>query len=256
LQERLAKLFAYHRSLKCWCTFILKRSMGAINSVAPSLFLNIYYKIIGKSDIETQKNMEKNIELEFRAEISLKQFEKLLSNLRIEQKLIRHTKRLSVMFLGAINKTNFDIRVRISSNGESEVVVKKGNYHAHNRVECSQKIEKKQFIGMVKIVSLFGFKSKVSERENFVFDLGNNTSMVLVKAGPIAYVEIEKMSHKSNIRVNKINLLRIAESYGLKLIDNAGNFNELCDRLTRNCDWVFDGTSSHMEKLGMILKDY
>lgn len=200
--------------------------------------------------------MESNIELELRAEISLDQLEELLTDLNKEQKLLSHTKRLSVMFLGVINRANFDIRVRISSNGETELVVKKGNYHAHNRVECSQKIRKDQFIGIVKIFSLFGFQSKVTERENFVFDLGNNTTMVLVKAGSIAYVEIEKMSHKKNIDENKAELLRIINSFGLKLINNGNEFSKLCDRLTRYCDWVFDGTASHVEKLEAMLKSY
>ena len=81
--------------------------------------------------------MENNIELELRAEVSLDQFEELLTDLNKGQKLLSHTKRLSVIFLGAINQANFDIRVRISSNGETELVVKKGDYHAHNRVEYS-----------------------------------------------------------------------------------------------------------------------
>lgn len=202
------------------------------------------------------KNMENNIELELRAEVSLDQLDGLLTDLNKRQKLLSHTKRLSVMFLGAINQVNFDIRVRISSNGETELVVKKGNYHAHNRVESSQKIKKNQFIGIVKFFSFFGFQSKVTERDNFVFDLGNNTTMVLVKAGSIAYIEIEKMSHKKNIDENKAELLRIINSFSLKLIDNGDEFNELCDRLTRYCDWVFDGTASHVEKLEAMLKSY
>lgn len=200
--------------------------------------------------------MENNVELELRAEVSLDQLEGLLTDLDKRRKLLSHTKRLSVMFLGAINQANFDIRVRISSDGKTELVVKKGDYHAHNRVESSQKIKKDQFVGIVKIFSLFGFQSKVTERENFVFDLGNNTTMVLVKAGSIAYVEIEKMSHKKNIDENKAELLRIINSFNLKLIDNSDEFNELCDRLTRYCDWVFDGTTSHIEKLEAMLKSY
>lgn len=202
------------------------------------------------------KNMENNIELELRAEVSLDQLEELLTYLNKSKKLLSHTKRLSVMFLGTISQENFDIRVRISSNGETELVIKKGDYHSYNRVEYSQKIKKDQFIGIVKIFSLFGFQSKVTERENFVFDLGNNTTMVLVKAGSIAYVEIEKMSDEKNITENKSELLRIINSFGLKLIDNGDEFNELCDRLTRYCDWVFDGTASHIERLETMLKSY
>lgn len=200
--------------------------------------------------------MENNIELELRAEVSLDQFDALLSDLKKKQKILSHTKRLSVMFLGAINQVNFDIRVRISSNGKTELVIKKGDYHTHNRIEFSQEIKQDQFIGFVKIFSLFGFQAKVAERENFAFDLGDNIAMVLVKAGPIAYVEIEKMSNEKNIDENRDKLLRIVNSFNLKLIDNGDEFNELCDRLTRYCDWVFDGTASHIEKLETLLKAY
>jgi len=200
--------------------------------------------------------MENNIELELRAEVSLDQLDALLSDLKKKQKILSHTKRLSVMFLGVINQVNFDIRVRISSDGKTELVIKKGDYHTHNRIEFFQEIKKDQFIGIVKIFSLFGFQAKVTERENFTFDLGDNTAMVLIKAGSIAYVEIEKMSHEKNIDENRDELLRIINSFNLKLIDNGDEFNELCDRLTRYCDWVFDGTASHIEKLEMMLKSY
>lgn len=202
------------------------------------------------------KNMENNIELELRAEVSLDQLKRLFSDLNKRQKLLSYTKRLSVMFLGVINQVNFDIRVRISSNGEAELVVKKGYYHAHNRVESSQKIKKDQFIGIVKIFSLFGFQSKVTERENFVFDLGKGITMVLVKAESIAYIEIEKMSHKKNIDKNKAELLNIVNSFGLKLIDSEDEFNKLCGRLTKHCDWIFNGTKSDIEKLETMLKSY
>lgn len=202
------------------------------------------------------KNMENNIELELRAEVSLDQLDCLLIDLNKRQKLLSHTKRLSVIFLGVINQANFDIRARISSDGKTELVVKKGDYHVHNRIEFSQNIKKDQFIGLVKIFSLFGFQSKVTERENFVFDVGNNTTMALVKADSIAYVEVEKMSHEKNIDENKTELLRIINGFGLKLIDNGDEFNELCDRLTRYCDWIFDGTASHVKKLETMLKSY
>lgn len=200
--------------------------------------------------------MEHNIELELRAEVSLDQFEELLANLNKKSRLLSHTKRLSVMFLGIIGKSDFDIRVRIGSDGKGELVVKKGNYHAHDRVESSQDISKNQFIGIVKIFSLFDFQSKVTERENFIFDLGKGITITLVKAGNIAYVEIEKMSHEKNIDENKFHLMDISKDFGLKLIDNDQEFNELCDRLTKYSDWPFNNSKDDIEKLEAVLKNY
>ncbi|KKQ21262.1 MAG: hypothetical protein US33_C0006G0012 [Parcubacteria group bacterium GW2011_GWC1_36_9] len=202
------------------------------------------------------KNISNNIELELRAEVTPNQFEKLFIDLNKKIKLVSKTKRLSVMFLGKINKYNFDIRVRISSNGKVEIVAKKGDFHTHDRTENSQGITKGQFIGFVKILSLFNFKSKITERENFEFNLGNNTKLVLVKAGLIAYVEIEKMSNVENLDKNRSKLLNVIRNFRLKLIKNDKEFNELCDRLTKYSDWTFDGSEDHVAKLTSMLDFY
>ncbi len=200
--------------------------------------------------------MERNIELELRAEVSLNQFKKLLADLNEENKLLSRTKRLSVMFLGEINRLGLDMRIRISSDGKAELVIKKGRFHAHDRTEFSQEISKNQFMGLVRILSLFKFKSKVTERENFVFDLGNGITLVLVKAGSIAYVEVEKMSHDGNRKKNKAELLHILTDRKLKRIKNGEGFRELCNRLTKYSDWEFDGSPRHMRKLSVALKSY
>ncbi len=200
--------------------------------------------------------MDKNIELELRAEITPNQLEELTADLNKKSKLIYHIRRLSVMFLGGIGQSKFDIRVRINSDGKGELIAKKGDHHSHDRVEASQEISKGQFMGIVKILAMFGFQSKVTERENFVFDLGNDIKMSLVKAKSIAYVEIEKMSHKKNMEENKKELLNIANDFNLKIIDSAEEFDGLCDRLTNFSDWEFDGSLTHVEKLAETLKDY
>jgi len=202
------------------------------------------------------KNVENNIEVELRAEVSLNQLDGLFDHLKEKSKLALQTKRLSVMFLGNVNQVNLDIRVRISSDGNAELVVKKGNYHAYNRAESSQEITKDQFIGIVKIFSLFGFQSKVTERENFVFDLGDNITMVLVKSGSIAYVEVEKMSNDKSVNAVRKRLLKILENLQLKPIDNGDEFKELCDRLTKYSDWVFGGSANDIEKLKNMLTFY
>ena len=205
---------------------------------------------------EKTKNRSNNIELELRAEVTFDQLEKLYFNLNKRTKKLSQTRRLSVMFLGKINKSNFDIRVRISSNGKAEIVVKKGDFHVHDRIENSQEITKNQFIGIVKILVLFGFKSKVTERENFEFDLDNNITLVLVKARSIAYVEIEKMSNIKNLEKNKSELSSIVKNFDLKIIKDDKEFNKLCNRLTKYSDWVFDGSDDHIVKLTSMLNLY
>ncbi len=69
---------------------------------------------------------QKNIELELRTEILKNTYNRLLTKLKKNKKLDSHTKRLSVMCFGNINKSTLDIRIRIT-NDKSEVVIKKEN---------------------------------------------------------------------------------------------------------------------------------
>lgn len=197
----------------------------------------------------------RNIEMELRAEVSSRRFNDLLKQLNWQSKLISHTKRLSAMFLGEINKSNFDIRVRINSDKKAEVVIKKGDFHTHDRLESSQEINKDQFIGIVKIFSLFSFKSKITERENFIFDFGDNICLTMVKAGDIFYVEIEKMSNEKEKEENKEKLLKIFSDLNLKPIKEE-EFNDLCNRLSNDSDWAFDFSEKHFKKLNDLLLDY
>ncbi len=202
------------------------------------------------------KNVEKNIEVELRAEVSLDQFNELLSELKKKSGLLSQTKRLSVMFLGKVDQLNFDIRVRINVGGDAEIVIKKGEYHAHNRTELSQEIGKDQFIGMVKFFSLFEFQSKITERENFEFDLGDGIVMSVVRAGSIAYVEVEKISDNKNVDKIKKKLTEILEGFQLKSISENKEFNDLCERLTRYSDSEFNGSKEDIERLKEMLVPY
>lgn len=197
-----------------------------------------------------------NIELELRSEVSSDQFNCLLRQLKQQSKLISYTKRLSAMFLGEISKSNFDIRVRINSDKKAEVVIKKGDFHTHDRLESSQEINKDQFIGIVKIFSLFSFKSKITERENFIFDFGDNICLTMVKARNIFYVEIEKMSNEKEKEGNKEKLLKIFSNLKLKPIKEEKKFNDLCNRLSNDSDWAFDFSEKHFKKLNDLLLDY
>lgn len=199
--------------------------------------------------------MSKNIELELRAEVKKDQYAKLLSKLKREYKLISHTQRLSVMYFGKVGQASLDVRVRIT-NSESEVAIKKGALHAHDRIEMSQPIDKSQFMGMAQFYSLFDFKSEVAERETHNFDMGRKIVFSLVKAGDIAYVEIEKMSSKQEVEKNKEQLQVILDNFNLKTIATEKEFNNLCDRLSEHSDWLFTGSKGDMAKLKKLLAKY
>lgn len=199
--------------------------------------------------------MQRNIELELRAEVRKEEYNKLLSQLKKEYKLISHTKRLSVMYFGKIGGVPIDIRVRIT-NGKAEVVVKKGSLHAHDRIELSQPINRSQFIGMVRLYSLFGFQTEVAERETYNFAMGRGVVFSLVKAGNIAYVEVEKMSGKLEVEKNKQQLLKILDTFKLKPIIRQKEFDKLCKRLSKYSDWSFNGSKRDLMRLRRLLMKY
>lgn len=196
-----------------------------------------------------------NIELELRAEIPHDDSEPLLRLLKKNYPLVSHSRRLTMMFIGRLNHSNIDIRTRIDSAGKSELVMKKGQFHSHDRIEISQQIDRGQMLGLVSIFSQFGLTSKVTERENFLFKLGNSVNLVLVRAGKISYVEIEKMSNNKNLDSNKKKLIEILSKYDLKPM-NGEEFDELCKRLTKYSDWPFNGTVADFKKLKNLISQY
>lgn len=198
---------------------------------------------------------QKLIEAEIRAEVLPQKYEKTKKNLEKIGKLSSHTKRLSVMFFGEIGSKKIDIRVRVT-NGECEVVVKSGSFGSHDRIEISQNINKEQFIGMVKIFSQFGFAMKIGERETFNYAISNDIIISLVSAGPIMYVELEKMSTKNKINQDNQQLRKIAERIGLNILNSEKKFDELCQRLDANVDWSFFGTNDDYTKLFKIYNRY
>ncbi|MEK7202868.1 MAG: hypothetical protein AAB653_00945 [Patescibacteria group bacterium] len=198
---------------------------------------------------------EKLIELEIRAEITHGNREDIKRKLEKRGILHSQTKRLSVMCFGSVGTKKIDVRVRVT-NGECEVVVKSGSFGSHDRVEVAQNIEHAQFLGMVKIFSQFGFTMEVGERKTLNYTLLDDTTISLVSAGPIAYVELEKMSTRSNVDQNNKRLRELADQLELKLLGSEEEFDTLCKRLTESVDWPFHGTNEEYVKLIELLNHY
>lgn len=198
---------------------------------------------------------EKSIELELRAEVSPEKITSLKNNLEKIGTIHSQTKRLSVMYFGDIGEKKLDVRVRIT-NGECEVVVKSGLFGSHDRVEMSQKIAPEQFLGMVRVFAQFGFSMKVGERETINYSLPEDITISVVSAGPISYIELEKMSSSSSAEKNHQQLKKISDKLGLCLLKSEEEFNELCNRLDRDVDWSFHGIDEEYVRLESLLCCY
>jgi adenylate cyclase class IV len=199
--------------------------------------------------------MDKKIELELRAEISTQNRELFQNRLVNAGVLHSHTKRLSVMYFGKIGTKKLDIRVRVT-NGECEVVVKSGSFGAHDRIEIAQKIKPEEFLGMIKIFTQFGFTIEVGERETFNYTLPDDIIVSLVSAGPISYIELEKMSSKADVEKNNKLLNQWAERLELQLLKSENEFDILCRRLAEKVDWPFHGTNEEYIKLNKLFNCY
>ncbi|OGY43952.1 MAG: hypothetical protein A2729_01355 [Candidatus Buchananbacteria bacterium RIFCSPHIGHO2_01_FULL_39_14] len=197
---------------------------------------------------------DKLIELELRAEVSLRRYKNLINQLAVLGKLHSQAKRLSVMYFGKINGKQIDLRVRVT-NGNCEVVVKSGPFGSPERIEISQKIKPEQFLGMVKIFEQFEFTTKVGERKILNYSLPNHITASLVFTGLISYIELECLSNFSELKNNKHNLMKLARQLDIKIL-NAKEFNLLCQRLSDSVDWAFEGTAAHYKKLSTIFNQY
>lgn len=218
--------------------------------VTLSIIFRLYY-----NEFVLYSLMKHLIEVEFRALLSQKMFNVLLRKLKKEGRLKRKSKRLSVMFFNTMKGVNYDIRVRTKGDG-AEIVVKKGEYGSHRRIEFGQDILRSQCIGMVRFLSLFGFQCKVGERENTVYVLPGGSEATLVKAQSMFYIEIEKLSLPKNISKAKKEVLEWFEYFNLKPIRSEKVFLRLCKKLSRIADWNFYGEEKDFKKLERALKKY
>lgn len=199
--------------------------------------------------------MDKKIELELRAEIPTQNKELFQNRLTGVGVLHSHTKRLSIMYFGKMGTKKLDIRVRVT-NGECEVVVKSGSFGAHDRIEIAQKINPEEFLGMVKIFTQFDFTIEVGERETFNYTLPDDIIVSLVSAGPISYIELEKMSSEADVEKNNKLLNQWVQRLELQLLKSEEEFDILCKRLAAKVDWPFRGTNEEYIKLNKLFNCY
>ena len=166
------------------------------------------------------------------------------------------------MFFGKVDGGQVDIRVRIT-NGAAEVVVKRGRFGAHNRTEKSVPIKTSQFLEFVKFFVACGFTQtqhpgyipKVAERFTHDFSDDRGTVLSLVRAGSIAYLEVERMSTRLQAQANKYKVLKHFQNLELEAI-NEQQFVTLCKKLNRNEDWTFRGTPAQYRRLTRLFKKY
>ncbi len=202
--------------------------------------------------------MNRIIECEIRAELLKNDLPSIHKKLESGSIRSDRTRRLSAMFFGKTSLSKpIDVRIRVT-NGTSELVIKKGELHAHDRIEISQPILNDQFLGLIKIFALMDFTDiRIGERQttNYLFK-GDITASV-VEAGSIAYLEVEKMCN-SKKEANLINadLLKFLDQVPCKVIKSRKAFDDLCARLSVKEDWDFKSPQDQFKRLAKIFDGY
>lgn len=197
--------------------------------------------------------MEK-IELEYRAEININEYDNIREQLQKSGTISSTTKRLSYMGFSNQKEHSLDIRVRIT-NGKSEVVLKKGGWDSSNRIEIPQEIDKSQFMGFVRIFGNIVEKSYISERQTINFKSRDNIVISLVKSRSFAYIEFEILSDRENEKQNDELLKKFISENGFIIMTKEG-FDDLCERLKVD-DWKFDSTNQEdIKRLEESLSQY
>lgn len=200
-----------------------------------------------------------NKEIELRAEIPFTKRQTIEKKILSQVPITSSDDRLSVLFLGSIKDIDFDIRVRINSDKYAEIVLKRGNFHAHDRLELTQRITPAQFLGFIRIFNALGFQSKVMRRKTKRFFVEKEQcEIALVDAENISYIEVERMVNtrdKKAIEQERSKLTKILTNLNLVPIDKK-RFDDLCQRLTNQVDWVFTGSKEDYRKLEAELKSF
>ena len=197
-----------------------------------------------------------NIECEIRAIIQKKDVPALRRKLKKQGKLIGKDHRLSVMLFRCDPEADLDLRIRIT-NGQCEMVMKRGDHHSSDRVETAQEIQPDQFVGMTKLFLQFDWNwSKVGARDSENYDLGHGVVATIASAGEYRYLELEKMANKKTLSKIQKELETIANELGVELIRTKDEYYTFCRRLTKEVDWQIKDRPVDYKKLKQQLRKY
>ena len=160
------------------------------------------------------------------------------------------------MFFGEVAGKGVDIRCRIT-NGEAEVVVKIGEYYAHDRREAAVAVSLDQMVEFAKMFSAMGFaNAKVGKRESFEYHVdGVDVSLVRGMSG-LGYIEFERVvASEREIEAERPKLEALAHKLGVKLWTTGEEYYAFCKRLTDDEDWRFTGSEEDMTRLKQQIAD-
>jgi adenylate cyclase class IV len=153
-------------------------------------------------------------EIELRGPLGKAGFQKLLRFLKKEAKFIKRSKRKTFVF--HTNDKTLDLKVR-TTDGNSEIVVKKGFWGAKKREEIILPIKISQVDKAKKLLAALGYKTGIVPlRETFVFEY-KDIEFSLVKCPKSYYFYEAEFIGSKSIKEPEAYVQKILESLGLKI---------------------------------------
>jgi adenylate cyclase class IV len=207
--------------------------------------------------------MAKNIELEIRGEIRAKEIPEI--GKRLIKLGFRHastTKRTSVMSFGSVRgerggrllgSEQVDVRCRIT-NGHAEIVAKIGRTSAANREEVAIPVTLNNLCAFSRMFGAMPFFTKVGSRSTWNYIKGSIVISLVRSPSYLAYIELEKMTDRDHEATDLVHLKTLAKQLGIQLWKSHDAFVRFCARLTKQDDWVFQGTDADVKRLMRDIK--
>ncbi len=208
---------------------------------------------------------EHPVELEIRGEITPKSIPALRKELlKRGFKSISTTRRTMVMSFGTVSarglnwdekkQDEVDVRCRIT-NGKAEVVTKIGRTSAANRVEVSVQVSLDEMFRFSQLFGAMPLFSKVGSRQTENFKKGTITvSLVSSIPSTLSYIEIERMTTREKEQSDLVVLRALAKDLAIHLWETHQQYIDFCSLLTKQDDWVFEGTKDDIKRLKADIK--
>lgn len=202
-----------------------------------------------------------HIELEYRTVLKVTDFDKVKNRFDELYKKDSHTKRLTIMGFLNTEEAKSNIRIRITKNintgkAKSEIAIKQGIYHSHDRTEREIEIENTKFLDFTKLFcSIIPGKEIVLERETINYKVDESTTFSLVKAVKNAYIEFEIITQENSKSEDNVKLMKLINSLGYEVLKEEDS-KAFFKKLDTEDDWLIDGTAEEYKKLESLLEKY
>ncbi|UZE92971.1 MAG: hypothetical protein IB617_02320 [Candidatus Nealsonbacteria bacterium] len=153
-------------------------------------------------------------EIEFRGPLTITGFQKLFKFLKKEARFVKKMKRKTFVFY--FPNKNLDLKIR-STDGDSEIVVKKGFWGARRRQEIILPIETRFVKKAQKLLAALGYKKGgIAIRESYIFEY-KSIEFALVKCPNNYYFYEAEFINNKLIRKPEEYIMKVLKSLNLKI---------------------------------------